>query len=587
MNHLPENELLSAYLDGELTAEEQARVEQWLAGSPAARQLLEEMRALSATLQSLPAAKIEESLSQRVLRAAERRMLTEPAPLEPSAPEPSAPQPASLSIGRRLLQPRLWLWPAAALAVGLALWIGGPETGPNQASRQLARAPEAAKAPAMPAEEPTIQAAPAGESQPAEAVIAFPKKGSAENGRSGIVGTPVERALKYQDQVLKDSSVPPPVVTKPATPPVELYKQDRDTVEKKLALEEAKKAEAVRGAAPAAKAAPASAAPEPAPAPRPSYAGKLPRKARPGGMPGLGEGGGRTEAGPGEPAAAPEAASRFQVANKAKAAAREGSLEELPLVVVRLGLTPQAADQQALRQILAKERLDRQAGELAAPRAQAEPRPEVAEEAATLIRRQIEGRRAMKEQATSGSKPGQRSEDAEQQEVERVELVTTPEQLQTILQELRARPDQFVSISDDLAQLGRTVQGARKSADDKRSYYGVAQGQQAELNTPGVPMPQLPANQQFGYNQDPQVRMRSQVQIQNAPGDVAVQEAADSLRAKVTHYRVRFELHVAPTAAVAADAALQPAKPAEAPPAASRSEAIPAAAPPASAPQPR
>ena len=54
MNDLPQNELFSAYLDGELTAAEQAEVERVLAASPDARQLLEELRALSATLQALP-----------------------------------------------------------------------------------------------------------------------------------------------------------------------------------------------------------------------------------------------------------------------------------------------------------------------------------------------------------------------------------------------------------------------------------------------------------------------------------------------------------------------------------------------------
>ena len=44
MNDLPENELLSAYLDGELSAAEQAEVERLLATNPAARQLLDELR---------------------------------------------------------------------------------------------------------------------------------------------------------------------------------------------------------------------------------------------------------------------------------------------------------------------------------------------------------------------------------------------------------------------------------------------------------------------------------------------------------------------------------------------------------------
>ena len=87
MNHLPQNELLSAYLDGELTAAEQAETERLLAASPAVRQLLDDLRALSAALQSLPQQKLGEDLSAQVLRAAERRMLTEGEPGD-TAPVP-------------------------------------------------------------------------------------------------------------------------------------------------------------------------------------------------------------------------------------------------------------------------------------------------------------------------------------------------------------------------------------------------------------------------------------------------------------------------------------------------------------------
>ena len=75
MNHVPDTELFSAYLDGELTADEKLRVEQILAASPEAGQLLEELRAVGSALKSLPQAKLEEDLSARVLEVAERRML--------------------------------------------------------------------------------------------------------------------------------------------------------------------------------------------------------------------------------------------------------------------------------------------------------------------------------------------------------------------------------------------------------------------------------------------------------------------------------------------------------------------------------
>ena len=75
MKYRPENELLSAYLDGELTPEERAHVEQLLASSPAARQLLDELRALGATMRSLPRQALGEDLSGQVLDVAAKRKM--------------------------------------------------------------------------------------------------------------------------------------------------------------------------------------------------------------------------------------------------------------------------------------------------------------------------------------------------------------------------------------------------------------------------------------------------------------------------------------------------------------------------------
>ena len=116
MNDLPQNELLSAYLDGELSAAEQAEMERLLAASPDARQLLEELRALSTTLQSLPQEKLDEDLGPRVLRVAERRMLTGE---EPDA----APTPLVRSAFRRLLNPRGLVWAGLAVAIAVMIWI--------------------------------------------------------------------------------------------------------------------------------------------------------------------------------------------------------------------------------------------------------------------------------------------------------------------------------------------------------------------------------------------------------------------------------------------------------------------------------
>lgn len=155
MKELPEYELLSAYLDGELTADEQVRVEQLLAGSPEARQRLDESRALSGALQALPAYRVDEDLSPRVLRVAERRMLSEPSVPPPAVPAEASPAVGRPSIGRQLSRPRTWLWPAVAVAAALLMWFRGIDVAGPPAEPKWAMAPKA-ETPA--AEAPSIQA---------------------------------------------------------------------------------------------------------------------------------------------------------------------------------------------------------------------------------------------------------------------------------------------------------------------------------------------------------------------------------------------------------------------------------------------
>lgn len=64
------DELLSAYLDGEATAEERAAVEARLATNPADRQLLEELRQLRGDVAALPRMTVPADFASRVVRAA-------------------------------------------------------------------------------------------------------------------------------------------------------------------------------------------------------------------------------------------------------------------------------------------------------------------------------------------------------------------------------------------------------------------------------------------------------------------------------------------------------------------------------------
>lgn len=152
MKDVPENELLSAYLDGELTAAEQAELEQWLAATPAAHQLLEELRAVRSKLQALPQHKLGEDLSEPVLRIAEQRILTEPAPpgslRGPSAGTSSLPSDGKAGAAprrllRRLLNPRAVVWSSLAVAVAVVLMVTNQDERERPAGGPVARGPEA------------------------------------------------------------------------------------------------------------------------------------------------------------------------------------------------------------------------------------------------------------------------------------------------------------------------------------------------------------------------------------------------------------------------------------------------------------
>lgn len=179
MSHEADQELLSAYLDGELTAAEQARVERLLADDPAYRQLYDELRALRTNFETLPRFTLAKDISSLVLRRAEQAMLHGTGPGQASARDGSksadgsqqragSANGSSRSDGRmtrdvgsgmaadeagstadeaesdvpviRLRWPRgwrPWLWPAVAAAAALYVAMFSPDRAP----RKLAQAP--------------------------------------------------------------------------------------------------------------------------------------------------------------------------------------------------------------------------------------------------------------------------------------------------------------------------------------------------------------------------------------------------------------------------------------------------------------
>lgn len=117
------DELLSAYIDGELTDEERAQVELRLENDPAARELVAEMRALSSTLRGLPREKLAEDIRLDVMD-----QIRSPTVVLPRD---------RVSLGRRIF------WPVLAIAAALLLIFVQNE----QANMEIAKAPGHAQEP--------------------------------------------------------------------------------------------------------------------------------------------------------------------------------------------------------------------------------------------------------------------------------------------------------------------------------------------------------------------------------------------------------------------------------------------------------
>jgi len=139
MNDPFPEELLSAYLDGELPREERARVEAWLAASADHRRLFDDLQAIRRELQALPQQSLDAGFCDRVLIAI-REQSGDPSASSPAAsgtpatdvPEPSQTipiKPASLQ-SRHLGMPA-WRWFAAGVAATLAAVLVGINAAPD------------------------------------------------------------------------------------------------------------------------------------------------------------------------------------------------------------------------------------------------------------------------------------------------------------------------------------------------------------------------------------------------------------------------------------------------------------------------
>ena len=118
-----QDELISAYLDDELSSEDRSRVEQRLAGDEELRRMVDELRSLREEIQSLPHHKLEADFAQRVLQSAEREMLAR-RPDEKKGPSVDGPFVKQRDYNkRRRLSIRGVLWSGVAIACAVIFGV--------------------------------------------------------------------------------------------------------------------------------------------------------------------------------------------------------------------------------------------------------------------------------------------------------------------------------------------------------------------------------------------------------------------------------------------------------------------------------
>ena len=140
-------ELISAYLDEELSEEDRAQVERLLESHNDLQSLLDDLRAIRLSLKSLPRHQLGDDLSQRVLRQAEREMLGKPpvsvlADEDPDVAPESATDPISEDPPVATVHPdrggawRGVIWAVAAVAAAVLLVIFIPPAEQEQVAMQ-------------------------------------------------------------------------------------------------------------------------------------------------------------------------------------------------------------------------------------------------------------------------------------------------------------------------------------------------------------------------------------------------------------------------------------------------------------------
>src|SRR3954469_10969513 len=122
-----DDELISAYLDDELSGEERAVVERRLAADPAAQRLLHELRLVSQSVQGMPQENMGRDLSATIVGLIEQERKPTPVPADGSRLGGKLPKLPIFGSARA------WIWASLALAAGLLIMV--VERGDEQGNR--------------------------------------------------------------------------------------------------------------------------------------------------------------------------------------------------------------------------------------------------------------------------------------------------------------------------------------------------------------------------------------------------------------------------------------------------------------------
>ncbi len=135
------SELISAFLDGELSPDECARVEQLVASSPEHLRMLQDLQAVTRGMQQLPGYHLENDFSQRVIALARQTSDSDPE-IAANREFADAPVPAATAV---------WHWPAvlgvsavaaAASLLALIIWSSGTGSIDRSETARIAQTPE-------------------------------------------------------------------------------------------------------------------------------------------------------------------------------------------------------------------------------------------------------------------------------------------------------------------------------------------------------------------------------------------------------------------------------------------------------------